>query len=215
LDVETKKNVNVYLKKFNAISVREDSGVIICKNEFDVLATKVLDPTLLLTERDYELIIKFEHHKKLKNSYIAYYQLTHEIGESKFANQISKCLNLPIQNIYRKTISFGFRSITPYLSFSEWLFRIKNSDFVVTDSYHCMIFAILYRKNFVVLGNEFGGSSRIISLLKSLGLEERYLQKIDENLLSKLTSINYNIVYEKIEYLKSLSMSFLSNLEME
>ena len=214
LDVETKMNINVYLKKFNAISVREDSGVIICKNEFDVLATKVLDPTLLLTECDFEIIINSEHHKKLKNSYIAYYQLTHELGESELANQISKYLDLPIQNIYRKTISIGFRSITPYLSFSEWLLRIKNSDFVVTDSYHCMIFAILYRKSFVVLGNEFGGSSRVISLLESLNLRERYLEEVDENLIAKLSPIDYNIVYEKLENLKSLSMCFLSSCKI-
>lgn len=212
IDVATKCNVKKLLDNFLAISVREDSGIDICRSEFDIQAEKVLDPTLLLSKNDYDLIIHSEYHKKIKHKYIAYYQLTHTVGESVDALQISKWLNRPLENIYRKSINLGFKTFTPYSSFPQWLYKIRESDFVVTDSYHCMIFAIIYRKDFVIFGNIFGGNSRIISLLESLNLKDRHLEDINEDIIKKITPINYNIVFEKLEILKSQSMNFLSKL---
>jgi len=212
IDNDTRIHLKKLLDGFCSISVREDSGINICRNEFDIKAEKVLDPTLLLTVDDYNVIISSESHKRIKHSYIAYYQLTHTIGESNNALQISKWLNLPLENVYRQSIDFGIRTFTPFSSFSQWLFKIKQSDFVVTDSYHCMIFAIIYRKDFVVLGNDFGGNTRVTSLLESLDLKDRYLEKIDECLLLSLLPINYDEVYKKLVVLKLNSMTFLSKL---
>lgn len=43
--------------QFDAISVREDSGVRICKESFGVEAVQMLDPTLLLDVDDYRKLV--------------------------------------------------------------------------------------------------------------------------------------------------------------
>ena len=56
----------ILAQKFDAISVREDSGVILCKNYLGVNAVQLLDPTMLLDKEDYLKIVCQEQEKKHK-----------------------------------------------------------------------------------------------------------------------------------------------------
>jgi hypothetical protein len=60
----------------------------------------------------------------------------------------------------------------------EWLAYIRNSDYVVTDSFHGMCFAIIFHKQFVVINNKKRGSTRFESLLKTLELSDRLYDDI-------------------------------------
>ena len=213
LDIDSRL-INVIknnLKKFNAISVREDSGVVICKTHFDVTAIKVLDPTLMLDINDYAPIIYSEKNKKKFHKYIAYYELTHSIGESDNASKIASILDLPLFNIYKKKVNLPVID-SIFSSISNWLFNISQSDYVVTNSYHCMIFAILYKKDFIVLGSEFGGNSRVISLLESLEISNRFFTNFNEIEIRELKPIDYDLVYDKLSLLRFHSSEFISTI---
>jgi hypothetical protein len=211
IDAELIGLIKCNLNKFNAVSVREDSGVTICKSHFGVNAIKVMDPTLMLDINDYAQIIDSEKNKKKYDKYIAYYELTHGIGESDNATKIANILDLPLFNIYKKKTKLPLND-KAFSSISNWLFNISQSDYVVTNSYHCMIFAILYKKNFIILGSEFGGNSRVISLLESLGLSNRFFTNFNDNEIRDLKPIEYDSVYDKLALLKFHSDEFLSTI---
>ena len=98
----------------------------------------------------------------------------------------------------------------------EWLNKILHAKYVVTDSFHGMVFCILFHKQFVVIDNIEGGSERFLCLLEKLNLRDRLCswQDANEVLVSKLKNvIDYVRVDERIKFLKENSMIFLkSNL---
>lgn len=210
-DTETKAKVAKLIKRFDAISVREDSGVEICRTEFGVNAEKVLDPTMMLDEVDYDAIIKSKPIIK-NDKYIAYYELGYSTSVSNRAMEFVTNFKLPVRNIYRQEINLLIRKITPFNTVSNWLNSIKQAELVITNSYHCVIFSILYKRNFIVLTSEYGGNSRVKSLLNDLGLSNRLFDNYDTENFNRLQPINYEIVFEKLNELRKRSYKYLEVL---
>jgi len=93
----------------------------------------------------------------------------------------------------------------------EFVGLIKDAKYVLTNSFHGMVFSILNRKNFWVFtrGNM---NSRIYSLLEILGLQDRIIDsdKIDEvNKIDISSEVDYNKVYQILEKEKEKSLNFL------
>lgn len=202
------------LKKFNAISVREQSGVDICHNVFDKEAALVLDPTILLSVEDYDKLIE---NKIPEHGYIAYYCLFDQ--EKEFLKKLSSLFpNKKLLNIkgYIENINITNESIFVYNSIGTWLSGIKNCDFVVTDSYHGVLFSILYNKEFICLGKSSVSKSRFYNVSKILngGISKRMFNTLDEiNLISDLSKLNYITINKNLEKYKNISLNFLeSNL---
>lgn len=201
--------------KFDALSVREDSGVLLCQRYLDVEAKHVLDPTLLLEKEDYNNLIgvgDIDSHRGVysylldktpsKERLVA--QVSNLLGERSYSCQ-AKC------EITDNTSSDIDDYVKPCPR--EWLAGFLNARFVVTDSFHGMVFSILFEKDFVVIGNKERGLSRFYSLLGSLGLQSRLVSNYED--LSKLvkSNIDYALVEPKLAALKKKSMSFLSVLD--
>ena len=94
--------------------------------------------------------------------------------------------NLQIDNIHHLK---GFNSLKTTYSVPEWLASFSNADFVVTDSFHGMVFSIIFEKDFVVIGNEGRGMDRFVSLLGLLELEDRLIlnkSELNKDRLKKL-----------------------------
>ena len=100
------------------------------------------------------------------------------------------------------------------LSVESWLRGFYDADFVITDSFHACVFSIIFKKQFIVVGNKERGMARFESLLKMFGLEDRLVdEKIDIN---SLQPIDYDKVYVLYGKLKEKSLHFLSeNLESQ
>lgn len=151
---------------FNAISVREHSGIGLLKEHFNVDASHVLDPTLLLSKEDYLSICSRE--KYSGEEYIAIYVLDFSKEKLSLLNHISKELHCPLRFIGRFTRA-GYPSV------ESWLDGIANAKYVVTDSYHGTVFSTIFEKQFVTLGNTARGNSRFESLFESLGIPSNRL----------------------------------------
>lgn len=159
--------------KFDAISVREKSGVALCQTYFDIEATHVLDPTLLLKREDYEEIVKRSstspHDGKLFSYILDECQWKKDVVSS-----VSKKLHIKPYSIKvcgdRRSLSLEER-IQP--SVEEWLRAFIDAEYVITDSFHGCVFSILFHKPFVVCGNKKRGIDRFYSLLNLLDLKER------------------------------------------
>ncbi|WP_417648515.1 polysaccharide pyruvyl transferase family protein, partial [Enterobacter hormaechei] len=98
-----------------------------------------------------------------------------------------------------------------YYSVPEWLNNIKNSRLVITDSFHCVCFCILFEKEFLCCVNEGRGLSRLQSLLGMVGLTDRICSPDDDFIskISNLNSINYQEVNQLLELKRYDSKKFL------
>jgi exopolysaccharide biosynthesis predicted pyruvyltransferase EpsI len=76
-----------------------------------------------------------------------------------------------------------------------WLQNFLTAAFVVTDSFHGMLFSVIFNKPFIVFGNEKRGLSRFASFLKMIDLEDRLIlvgKDIDNGIIDK--NINFDAV---------------------
>lgn len=197
------------LQVFDAISVRETNGVTLCKKYFDIDSVHVLDPTMLLNEVDYSIFFQKANTPKSNGTLLNYILDENEKKRALImhvANQ--KCLrafsvNNPYENDETKPLN---ERIKP--SVEKWLRGFYDAEFVITDSFHACVFSILFKKQFVVVGNKERGLSRIESLLLCFGIENRIIE--DSAQVMRLPLIDYDTVYVKLEKYRKKSLEFLN-----
>lgn len=206
-------SVKVLLNDFTAISVREDSGVLICKNTFEVKkdVCHVLDPTFLPDLSYYDAIIEREFNLKKKVE-LFNYVLDKSPKKLEIIKRIAQNLNLNIDAIYLENNLKDFsnnKNLKP--SIGEWLYHFKNADFIITDSFHGTVFSIVFNKEFITIGNKSRGLSRFLSLLGALNLKKRFILEDSKNYLPIIKElIDYETVNKTINELKLDSISFLN-----
>lgn len=202
------EEISKLLKDFNAISTREESGINICKNTFICNNVKhVLDPTLLLNKEFYlnEIISKHDLTNIIKGGLVTY--VLDEVKEKReIINYVEN--NSEIQNISHLK---GFNLSNTLYSLPEWIASFAYADIIVTDSFHGMVFSIIFEKNFLVIGNKDRGIDRFISLLNLLGLKERLIFNLEDLKNKNIENIDYKVVNEILNKNKKLSLDFLLN----
>lgn len=206
------------LKRFDAISVREDTGVRICES-VGIKAELVVDPTLLLGQNDYKMLIRQNQQKENDSNYIYVYHLNIEDKEEIHWDELKK-LALNNNLSFRVTTSSGqlvgkelLDGVNyEYSTIPQWLSNISNAKFMVTTSFHGVVFCLIFHINFIwfpLTGKRSKGNSRVIDLLKSINLSSHIFSEI--NSLEKVytQSVNWDIVDIKLNLLKKKSISFL------
>lgn len=182
------------INEFTLISVREESAVKLCAENLDVNAEWVLDPTLLLTMDDYN---KITSPRLIDDKYIFVYWLgdktiiQKDIERYKTDGYTIKNINLKEEKIQD--------------SIEDWLSYIKYADFVITDSFHGVVFSLLFRKKFFMHKNDSGGNGRLESLIKKL--------KISPEQLHSDKALDYMSIEERINKLREKSKEFLLKLK--
>lgn len=201
------------LSKFDAISVRETSGIDLCKNHLDMDAELVLDPTLLLDRNEYIDLFKSLDLPDNKNKLYTYI-LDRTEDKKNIVNTISKKLELvEFKNQPKKSfLNSKSKNIEDYAypPVEGWLKAFHDSEFIITDSFHGTVFSIIFNKQFISIPNIERGVDRFTSILKHFDLEHRmvfYPNEITDNLLND--TIDYNVVNPKLENLKTHSFNFL------
>lgn len=186
----------VLAKRFDAISVREDSGVRLCKKYFGVDAVHVLDPTLLLEKEDY---LKICNYVPISKPHIFVYSLVVSDKVMVVAHDIAAKTGLDIE------IMEAGNKVKQEDSIERWFAHFRDAEYIVTDSFHGMVFSIIFNKPFYIVMNASGGNSRYTSLLSMLGLTNRI---ITDN-LTELSDVEWNSVDEKRKDMCVKSWEFL------
>lgn len=210
------KKCSRLVQRFDAVSVRETSGVVLCEKYLHIRAVQVLDPTLLLDKEDYINLIgnDISSELKLKGNGVYTYILDESPEKTQIIQIVLNTLNLgsfsvmPQSNFYK----VGPESINQciYAPVSMWIEGFKKAEFVVTDSFHGTVFSILFNKPFVVIANRNRGVDRFVSLLKMVGLENRLLfspTDLTEELITTpidFSKVNALIVSERMKSMKFL-----------
>lgn len=191
------------LSRFDVISVREQSGISLCEDLFGVNAVNVVDPTLLLDAEEYNRILSRPKKKKQLTTYI----LDSTIEKTETIKQMAENQKVQVVSLYPKN------RVTYYHSVYYWLENIRDAEYVLVDSFHGMVFSIVFHKNFVVMANSKRGLTRFTSLLSQLGLEDRLTKDFSYNSVISIFSnkIDYKQVEEKLHKLRDFSMNILKD----
>lgn len=204
-----------YLNQFDAISVREQAALEYCHQIGLTNVKLVLDPTLLVPPNIYKPFMKEISEKP----YVFLYYLN--------VNRVDE-LNWVSLNKYLHKNDFGLKTVSSsgylpasdlipghtnqLLTIPEWLTSIYNATFVVTTSFHGIIFSIIMHRPFVAIplkNDHNSANNRIYSLLKHLGLENRMLDgnKTFDCILGQ--TINWTEVDSVVAKLRTHSQRFL------
>ena len=188
--VAKKDNVKRLLARFSTRLIREDKGVEICKNEFGLDAIQVVDPVLLFPsypeitgeiKQSSDIVV----YKIIKDA--EFYCRAVELGEKMLCN---------VRSIGSMRKLKGFKTAYPE-NIKNWIVRIASAKYVFTDSFHGTVLSLLYHRQFVVYAGERDKLSRITSLLKLVGLEDRLFtneDSMDEIQKAMTTPIDYTKV---------------------
>ena len=195
---------------FKAISVREASGVSLCKTHLSVDATHVLDPTMLLDKDDYIKLVKQEKTPS-QGKGIMTYVLDKSPEKDAIIQTVSKRLGLPSFSVMPKSTfaKSGCIDDCIFPPVTSWLRGFMDAEFVVTDSFHGTVFAIIFNKPFISIGNKNRGLDRFASLLGTFHLEDHLISDIKE-LKDKLLQIpDITQINKRKKHLQTLSFDFL------
>ncbi len=162
------------LSDFRAVSVREHSGINICREQLGVAAVQMPDPTMLLSTDDYNELIAKEKTWRPTSGYIAAYVLARTSAKDSLLTECSGMEQMEVQHLLPQATAKKRRDRYP-VSVCQWLRLIRDSKYFVTDSFHGCVFAIIFNKPFVCLGNALRGNARFEALLGTYGLENRLL----------------------------------------
>ena len=192
-----------YIEKFDAISVREESGKKILKNNTSKNIEVVLDPTMLLEEKDYKTL---EINPKFDKPYIFVYMLEKDDPcLIEYVSKISQEKAIDIVYIHLNNLFRGKHVHNVYgCKVGEFLWYIRNAKYVVSNSFHATVFSIIFQKKFCTFKTE-KSYSRMVGLLNTLGLEDRIYNK--EFMIE--SDINYDEVILKLKTLRKPSESYL------
>jgi hypothetical protein len=165
------------LDGFSAISCREEDAVNFCSKELEYSSEHVCDPTLLLDKTIYDSLIPAKKGCKYDQG-ILIYGLDFDCKDfaSKVCNSDS--------------------TLKPYFidhqnhDIEDFLWCFSNASYVITDSYHGFVFALIYKKPVIVVMNKSRGFSRFESLNKKIGGVGILVENIDDA-ISKANALDF------------------------
>lgn len=207
LPEEYKEDYRLWLSQMEHISVREDAGANIVKDLTGMEVHVLIDPTLMLTKEKWLTVAKSSKFKPV-NSYLLTYFLgetTVELNEK--IEEIAR--NRELEIIHLANVEDEKRYIADP---SEFLDYINSSEIFFTDSFHGVVFSILFEKPFVIfdrISDTQSMNSRIDTLLSKFKLENRKWESIKNS--NDIFNINFSHVLPIIKAERVKTLNYLKN----
>lgn len=197
------------LNQIDDISVREIAGQKIISALCDKDVSVVLDPTLLLTSRQWGQYIKKRSNKK----YILIYTLNDSSILIKYGKKLKKETGFDLI-VLPCGFKYAYSKYSQYeVSPQKFIELFFEAEYILTDSFHGTAFSINFNKKFLVEfnKNKNNTNSRLENIIDLLGLENRILTENDlNNDLDKMyKEINYNKVNKILNAERNKSLKFL------
>lgn len=195
------------LSKFKKISVREESGKKIIKDLLHQECEVSLDPTCLISKAKWENIAK----KPKEQNYILLYTLEKSKELEDYAEKKSKELNAKIVYIadaIKRKKKYIYRG---FLGPDEFVGLFSNARYVVTNSFHGLMFSVIFEKSFCLQYQKKEGApnSRLIDFLNTYKLTNRIIEAVR----IRDSEIDYNFVKYLMEETKRESSNYLLRLK--
>ena len=196
------------ISRFRAVSVREESGITLCKEHFCIDAVHVLDPTLLLDAQQYRDLVGTGANSVDKGKLFSYLLDETQAKRDTLKNVSSATglcpfTTMPVQD----ACNISERVFPPV---TDWIRAFDDAEMIVTDSFHGCVFSIIFNKPFWVVLNRKRGAARIESLLNQFSLQDRLVA--EGGMPSRVDAeIDWDRVNARKNELKQASMNFLSD----
>jgi coenzyme F420-reducing hydrogenase beta subunit len=200
---EEHPKVKYLLSRFDGISMREQQGVDVLKDKFDLSSTRVLDPVFLCDLECWNEIAR-NSNMEIKENFVFAYLMDPTPEKAMelqtFADRHNwKLVTIPDrQNNYQdKAKILAKYGLLANASLEDFIYCFKHAKFVITDSFHGMCFSIIFRKSFYALVNRARGASRFEDLAENFRLKHRLLENMSE--LNVKPYKNDNLDYFEVE----------------
>lgn len=198
---QTTKECARLAKMFDLVTVREVSGVSLCKEYLGVDAIPVIDPTMLLSKEDYEELVEDEQEPQSSGN-LFYYILDPCETKKKIIDNIAREYGyvpftvLPkcqAENRTEDDVKMRIEDCV-YPSVTSWLRAFKDAKMIIVDSFHGAVFSIIFNKPFWVIANKRRGNTRFESLLGLFGLEDRMIKSDIDSIIDMKKCIDWEKV---------------------
>lgn len=200
-DLKMRYTARDYLKQFDAISVRENSGVEICRDKFGINAEQIIDPIFWEGEKVFDEIIIKNDCNDLPERYLLCYMLDPDCEKRDLVQYVAKKNQLKILTVFGLKEYEGAKNnwnigaIVEKPTIEEFLLLIKNCEFLLTDSHHGTCLGIIFHKNYFAIGNEKRGIDRFTTVAKKLGTTDRILSlPTNYDVIDQISEIDYKEV---------------------
>lgn len=193
---------------FSAISVRERQGAEYLSKVLEKKVEWVLDPTLLLTAKDYDKILKEPKEEKYL---LVYNCMTDDTFMWKTAEKVGKERGLKvieISNFYHNKFRCNHKVLTD-IGIEEWLGFFKNADLIFCNAFHGLCFSVIFQKQFILFERD-GSDFRMRNITEALKLNDRLILWDNKSLPKKFNDINYNEINKELEKYRKISFEFIS-----
>ena len=200
------------LEGFQSISVRENTGKEIVKGLLGREAEVSVDPTCLLDKEKWEKICIYPKEK----DYVLVYMLDHSDELLQFAKQFAKNKNISIiyiSDALKKKNDFIYKG---FLSPSEFVGLFANAEYVVTNSFHGLMFSVIFEKKFCIQYQKKinAPNSRLYDFLYDYNLEDRLLENIKMDEEIDYLSVK-KIMAKKVEQSKKYILKIKKNEKIQ
>ncbi|MGA2915470.1 MAG: polysaccharide pyruvyl transferase family protein [Sedimentisphaerales bacterium] len=196
-----------YAQRLHSLSVREEEGVDMVRKLGRSDAAWVPDPTLLLDAHDYDPI-EICMGKINVPSIFSYPLVSNWEMFTKAKATVCEEMGGPFHDCrptsWRHSLFHG-----GLLKPGQWISRLRNAKFVLTDSYHGLLFSLIFHRPFIVLRS--AKSSRIISVLRVVGLQHRAVTDYDRGRIKDICreKVNWDQVDARIQPFREIGFRFL------
>lgn len=218
LPSDSAKKATLFLKRIRHIGVREESGQKLVKELAGRDVPVVCDPTLLFTGEEWMSIQKEE--ARYNEPYILCYFLGNNPPHREFAKRLKektgyKIVALTHLDEYVKSDE-GYADYTPYdVDPADFLNLIRNAQYVCTDSFHCSVFSMLYKKVFFTFrryrrNTKSSTNSRLDTLFNLAGVKGRLLEGSEDIQKCLGIKIDYDEVHKNLEKIREESYQYLT-----
>ena len=205
LPEEEKGGYRERLKNLELLSVRENSGVQILK-ELGFDGVQVCDPVFLLGKEEWEKLIP---PKETEGRYVFVYDFDNAQMIAEITKDIAGEEKADVLSYFPRSYGTMSDESGPL----RFLSNIMGAETVVSNSFHATAFSLIFHKEFFVVGRKEAINTRMIDLLDSLGLSDRYLSTVDDRKAAK--AIDWSEVDRRLEEKIRFSEAFLKKaLEM-
>ncbi|MBO5204317.1 MAG: polysaccharide pyruvyl transferase family protein [Clostridia bacterium] len=194
------------LSEFKYISVREETGKKICREQLGLDAEVVVDPTLLLTKAEWKDKLNIQTKQK---KYVLIYAFDNNDLIKKVAKKIAKVYGLSIYNLAISGRDFFGNKLFKNAGPQEWVSLFYNAIFVVTDSFHGTAFSINFNKPFYTFAKN-DRKSRIVDILELMGLQDRLITC--EEQVNTENIIDYKQVNKRLEEERQKSLAYIERI---
>lgn len=201
---EYREFVKDKLKRINHVSIREKISLPLLESLGRKDGVAVCDPVFLLNKNEWEQNIGCD---KYEQAFILVYLTNKSSQIENIAKKIAQRTGWKIYvvgAIRERYANKCFINVGPF----DFIRLIRDSKFVISNSFHATAFSIIFEKNFCVVNREEEINERMKSVLNDFGLNERLVTKYDDNLLKE---IDYSIFKEKVQSITDFSKEWIVN----